>query len=78
MENQTKSQKNQGDYVLQVRTRQKNRTQPKTVWRDTKSISSSEISRNFFRLPIHFQKGHPGSQYQVSPFKATGQQKVGI
>ena len=26
----------------------KNRTQPKTVWRDTKSLSSSEISRNYF------------------------------
>ena len=34
--NQTGSQKNQGDYILQLQTRQKNRTQPKTVWRDTK------------------------------------------
>ena len=77
----TKSRKNQSDYILQVRIRQKNRTQPKTVWRDTKSLSSSEISRNYFRLPTHFQKalrGHPGPlQYQVSPFKATSQQKVG-
>ena len=67
-------EKNQGDYILQVRTRKKNRTQPKTVWRDTKRLSSSEISRNYFRLPTHFQKalrGHPGPlQYQVS-------QKVG-
>ena len=81
MENQTKSRKNQGDYILQVHTRQKNRTQPKTAWRDSKSISSSEISRNYFRLPAHFQKalrGHPGPlQYQVQPFKATSQQKVG-
>ena len=62
MENQTKSRKNQGDYILQVRIRQKNGTQPKTVWRDTKSLSSSEISGNYFRLPTHFQKalrGHP-------------------
>ena len=80
MENQTKSRKTQGDYILQVRTRQKNRTQPKTVWRDSISLSSSEISRNYFRLPTHFQKafrGHPRLlQYQVSPFKATSQQKV--
>ena len=31
-------------YILQVRNRQKNRTQPKTIWRDTKNLSSSEIS----------------------------------
>ena len=42
------SENNHGDYILQVRTRQKNRTQPKTVWRDTQSISSSEFSRNSF------------------------------
>ena len=51
MENQTESRKGQGDHILQ-----KNRTQPKTVWRDTKSLSSGEISRNYFRLPTHFQK----------------------
>ena len=81
MENQTKSRKNQGDYILQVHTHQKNRTQPKTIWQDTRSLSSSEIARNYFRPPTHFQKalrGHPGPlQYQVSPFKATSQQKVG-
>ena len=48
--------KNQGDHVLQVHTRQKNRTQPETVWRDTKSLSSSEISGNFFRLPNSLSK----------------------
>ena len=56
MENQTESRKNQGGHILLVHTRQKNRTQPKTVWRDTKSLSSSEISRNYFRLATHFQK----------------------
>ena len=40
--------KNKGDHILQAQTRQKNRTEPKTVWRDTKSLSSSEISRNYF------------------------------
>ena len=55
MENQTESRKNQGDHILQVHTHQKTRTQPKTVWRDTKSLSSSEISRNYFGLPTHFQ-----------------------
>ena len=81
MENQTKSRENQGDYIIQVHTRQKNRTQPKTVWRYSKSISSSEISGNYFRLPTEFQKalrGHPGPlQCQVPPFKATSQQKLG-
>ena len=38
IENQTESRKDQGDHVLQVQTRQKNITQPKTVWRDTKSL----------------------------------------
>ena len=47
---------NQGDYILQVHTLQKNRTQPKTVWRDTKNLSSSEISRHYFRLPTQLQK----------------------
>ena len=28
-------EKNQGDHILQVHTRQKNRTQPKIVWRGT-------------------------------------------
>ena len=51
MENQTKSRKNHGDYILQVHTHQKYRTQPKTVWRDTKGLSSSEISGNYFRFP---------------------------
>ena len=73
--------KNQGGYILQVHTRQKNRTQPKTVWRDTKNLSSSEISRHYFRLPTQLQKtlrGHPGPlQYQVPPSKATSQQKMG-
>ena len=56
MDNEAKSRKNQVDYILQVRTRQKNRTQPKTVWRDSKSISSSEMFRYHFRLPTQFQK----------------------
>ena len=48
--------KSQGDHILQAHARQENRTQPKAVWRDTKSLSSSEISRYFFQLPTHFQK----------------------
>ena len=75
MENQTEHRENQGDHILQVQTQQKNRTQCKTVWRDTKSLSSSEISRNYFWLPIHFPKtlwGHPGPlQHQLPPIKAT-------
>ena len=35
MENRIESRKNQGYHILQVRSRQKNRAQPKTVWRDT-------------------------------------------
>ena len=56
MENQTQSRKNQGDYILQVHTHQKNRIQPKIVWRDTKNLSSSEIPRHYFRLPAQLQK----------------------
>ena len=41
-------EQHQDDYILQVQPRQKNRTQSKTVWRDTKSLSSSQISRNYF------------------------------
>ena len=47
MENQIESRKNR-DHILPVQTRQKNRTQPKTVWQDTKSLFSSEISRDHF------------------------------
>ena len=73
--------KNQRNYILQVHTRHKNRTQPKTVWRDTKNLSSSEISRHYFRLTTQFQRTHRGHhgplQYQVPPSKATNQQKNG-
>ena len=41
-------EKNQGDHILQVQPRQKNRTKSKTVWRDTKGLSSNEISGNYF------------------------------
>ena len=58
MENQTQSHKKQGDYILQVHTRQKNRTQPKTIWQDTKNLSSSKISRHYFRLPTQLKKTH--------------------
>ena len=34
----------------------KNRTQPKTIWRATKNLSSSEISRHYFRLSTQLQK----------------------
>ena len=56
MENQTESRKKQSDLILQVHTRQKNRTEPKTVWRDTKSLSSSEISGNYFDSQLSFKK----------------------
>ena len=49
-------EKNQVDYTFQVRTHQKNRTQTKTVWRNSESISSSEMFRYHFRLPTQFQK----------------------
>ena len=81
MENQTKSRKNQNDYILQAHARQKNRTQPKTVWRDSKSLSSIEISRDYFRLPTHFQKairGHPGPlQYQDHRLRLRASKKWG-
>ena len=43
-------------YVLQVHTRQKNRTQPKTIWWDPKNLSSNENFRHYFRLPTQLQK----------------------
>ena len=46
-------EKNQGHHILQVLSRRKTRTHPKTVRREK---SSSEISGNHFRLHIHFQK----------------------
>ena len=49
-------EKNQGDHILQVHTWQKNRIQPKTVWRDTKSLSSSEICRKYFHSQLTFKK----------------------
>ena len=48
--------KNQGHHILQVVSRQKFRTHPKTVWRETQNLSSSEISRNYCRLQIQFPK----------------------
>ena len=45
---------NQGHHILQVLSRQKARTHSKTVQRETQNLSSSEISRNHFRLQIHF------------------------
>ena len=48
--------KNQGHHILQVLSRQKFRTHSKTAWRKTQNLSSSEISRNYFRLQIHFPK----------------------
>ena len=77
MENQTESRKNQGDHIVQIRSCQKNRTQPKTVWWHTKSLSLSEIYRNNFRLSTGIPKTlseHPTSlQHQVQPIKTTGQ-----
>ena len=53
------------------------RTQPKTIWRHSKTLSSSEISRHYFRLPTQLQKalwGNPGPlQYQVPPSKTSSQ-----
>ena len=56
MENQTESRKNQGDYILQVQTHQKNRTQPKTVWRDTKSLPSMKFLGTTFDSQLTFKK----------------------
>ena len=47
--------KNQGDYLLQVLTRQESRTQPNTLRRDSQNPSSSEILRHF-DSQLTFQK----------------------
>ena len=56
MENQTKPRKNQGDYIPQVHTRQKNRTQPKTVWRDSKVYSQVKFPGITFDSQLTFKK----------------------
>ena len=71
MENKTKSWENQGRHILQVPSRQKLRTHPKTLWWEAQNLSSSETSRNHFRLQIHFPKTlweNPRAlQHQVPP-----------
>ena len=47
-------EKNQGHHILQVLSRRETRTHPKTVRREAQNLSSCEISRNHFRLYIHF------------------------
>ena len=56
MENQTKSRKNQGDYILQVHTRQKNRAQPKTVCRDSKVYPQVKFLEITFDSQLTFKK----------------------
>ena len=72
IENQIEFQESQGDHILQVQTRQKNRTQSKTVWRETESLSSSGIFRNYFQLSTHFPETYRGPLgHQVPPIKVT-------
>ena len=56
--NQTKSKYYITKVIIFSRSRiaRKNRTRPKTLWRDTKNLSSSEISRHYFRLPTQLPK----------------------
>ena len=49
-------EKTQGDYLLQVPARQESRTQPNTIWRATKGLSSSEILSIIFDSKPTFQK----------------------
>ena len=50
MKNKTESGKYQGHHILQVLSRRETRTHSKTVRREAQNLSSSEISRNHFRL----------------------------
>ena len=81
MENEIKSWKNQAHHILQVPSRKKFRTRAETVWRETQNLSSSEVSRNHFRLQIHFPKtlwGNPGTlKHQVSPNQTFSQLNMG-
>ena len=56
MENQIESRKNQGDHIFQVQTRQKNGTQSKTVWRDTKVYPQLKFPGITFDSQLTFQK----------------------
>ena len=64
-------EKDHGHHILQVLSHQKFRNHSKTVWWETQNLFLMEISRNYFRLQIHFSKtlrGNPGAlQQQVSP-----------
>ena len=39
--------------IILSRSKLARKAEPKTVWRDTRSLSSSEISRNYFWLSTH-------------------------
>ena len=56
MENQIEPRKNQGDHILQVRSRQKNRTQPETAWRDTEVYPQVKFVGITFDSQLTFQK----------------------
>ena len=56
MENQTKSRENQGDYILQVRSRQKNRTQPKLYGETLKVYPQVKFLGITFDSQLTFKK----------------------
>ena len=51
-----KPEKNQGDHILQIHTRQKNRTQPKTVWRTLKVYPQVKFLGITFDSQLTFRK----------------------
>ena len=55
MENQTELRKNQGDHILQVHTRQENRTQFKTIWK-LKVYPQVKFPGNTFDSQLTFKK----------------------
>ena len=77
MENQTKSRKNQCDYIFQVRTSQKKEHNLKLNRETLKVYLQVKFLRITFDSQLSFQKQfESGSlQYQVPSFKATSQKK---
>ena len=66
MENQTEPRENQSDHILQVRSRQKNRTQPEIVWRDTTSYPQVKFLGITSDSQLTFQKHFEDIPYRCN------------
>ena len=74
-------EKNQGDYILNVHTRQETELNLKLYGKTLKICPQVKLPGITFDSKVNFKKHFEDIldrlQYQVSPFKTIGQQKVG-